>query len=209
MVVPPQGRQAVLEQLHEGHPGMTRTKALARMYVWWPGLDSNIEQSVQQCVPCQQQQPEQPATPLQPWSWPSRPWVRLHMDFAGPFQGKMILIVIDSHSKWIEAYPTNSATSSTVIQIARTLFAQFGLPETLVTDNGSCFVSEEFETFLTNNGIKHISSAPYHPATNGLAERAVQIVKKGLKKVTAGTMEERLAEVLMAYKTSIFIEQRT
>ncbi len=124
------------------------------------------------------------------------------MDFAGPFQGKMILIVIDSHSKWIEAYPTNSATSSTVIHIAKTLFSQFGLPETLVTDNGPCFVSEEFETFLTNNGIKHISSAPYHPATNGLAERAVQIVKKGLKKVTAGTTEERLAEVLMAYRAT-------
>ena len=92
------------------------------------------------------------------------------MDFAGPFQGKIILIIIDSHSKWIEAFPTNSSTSSTV---TRTLFSQFGLPEVLVTDNayGSCFVSEEFETFLLNNGVKHITSAQYHPATNGLAKK--------------------------------------
>ncbi len=83
----------------EGHPGMTRTKALAKKYVWWPGLDSNIEQSVQKCVPCQHQQPDiKQATPLQLWSWPFKPWVRLHiMDFAGQLQGKMILIVMDSH----------------------------------------------------------------------------------------------------------------
>jgi len=124
------------------------------------------------------------------------------MDFAGPFQGKMILIVIDSHSKWIEAFPTDSSTSSKVIELSRTLFAQFGVPEVLVTDNGSCFVSSEFENFLLKNGIKHITSAPYHPATNGLAERAVQIVKKGLKKEAGGSMVTRLAKVLMAYRTT-------
>jgi len=64
----------------------------------------------------------------------------------------------------------------------------------LVTDNGSCFVSSEFENFLLKNGIKHITSAPYHPATNGLAERAVQIVKKGLKKEVGGSMAMRLAK---------------
>ena len=94
------------------------------------------------------------------------------MDFAGPFQGKMILIVVDSHSKWIEAYPTDSATSSKVIELSRTLF---GIPEVVVTDNGSCFVSEEFETYLSKNGVKHITSAPYHPSTNGLAERVPPI----------------------------------
>lgn len=159
----------------------------------------DIEESVRKCDACQQQQPDRLATPLQPWKWPSRPWVRLHMDFAGPFQGKMILIVIDSHSKWIEAFPTSSATSNTVIQLSRTLFAQFGLPEVIVTDNGACFVSEEFETFMLKNGIKHLTSAPYHPATNGLAERAVQIVKNGLKKETVGNMEERISDGLQNY----------
>ena len=77
---------------------------------------------------------------------------------------------------------------------------QFGLPEVIVTDNGPCFMSEEFETFLVNNSIKHIISSSYHPATNGLAERAVQIVKKGLKNEMAGTIETRLAKkILMAY----------
>lgn len=202
VVIPPQGRPIVLQELHEGHPGMTRMKTLARMYVWWPLIDKDIEQSVLQCHLCQQQQAAPPVTPLQPWKWLSQPWVRLHMDFAGPFEGKMILVVIDSHSKWIKAYPTDSSMSIKVIEMSRTLFSQFGIPEVLVTDNGPCFVSEEFETFLSKNGIKHVTSTPFHPATNGLAERAVQIVKKGLKKEKGGTMASRIAKVLMAYRTT-------
>ncbi len=93
VVVPPQGRNVVLQELHEGHLGMTITKSLARMYVWWPSIDKDIEQSVQECIHYQQQYPDSPCVPLQPWKWPSRPWVRLHMDFAGPFEGKMILVV--------------------------------------------------------------------------------------------------------------------
>ena len=116
VVVPPQGREAVLHQLHEGHPGMTKMKALARAFVRWPNVDVEIEKSVSLCHSCQEQQSSPPTAPLQPWTWPSRPWSRLHMDFAGPFQGKMILIIIDSHSRWIEAFPTDSATSSTVIK---------------------------------------------------------------------------------------------
>ena len=69
-------------------------------------------------------------------------------------------------------------------------------------DNGPCFVSKEFETFLSKNCIKHVTSAPFHPATNGLAEHAVQIVKKGLKKEKGGTMASRIAKVLMAYRTT-------
>ena len=67
-------------------------------------------------------------------------------------------------------------------------------PETIVTDNGTCFVSAELEAFLNHNGIKHVTSGPYHPSSNGLAERAVQVVKKGLKKVTKGTMRSRLVK---------------
>ena len=104
------------------------------------------------------------------------------MDFVGPVNGKMILIVIDAHSRWIEAYPTESATSSVVIELLQALFSQFGIPKVLVTDNGPCFVSEEYEIFMAKNGVKYITSAPYHPATNGLAERAVQTVKRGLKR---------------------------
>ena len=79
VIIPPKGRSTVLQELHKGHPGMTKMKALARMYVWWPLIDKDIELSVQKCYLCQQQQSAPPVAPLQPWKWPSRPWVRLHM----------------------------------------------------------------------------------------------------------------------------------
>jgi len=200
VVVPCQGHEAILQELHSGHPGICRMRSLARMYVWWPGIDSVIEKTVRSCTECQAVQAAPPLAPLNPWKWPSRPWARLHIDFAGPFQGKTFLVIIDAHSKWIEAMSVGSTSSAAAILELRTLFSRYGIPETLVSDNGTGFTSGEFENFLATNGVKHLKSAPYHPATNGLAERAVQIVKRGLKKVTAGSVEERLARVLFAYR---------
>ena len=197
VVVPSNCREAVLVELHDSHPGMSRMKGLARMYVWWPGIDSDIDTTVRQCNECQTCQATPPQLPLHPWTWPSRPWSRLHLDYAGPVNGKMFLIVIDAHSKWIEAFCTPNATSSAVINELKPLFAQFGIPETI---DGTCFMSVEFEDFLASNGVRHLTSAPYHPASNGLAERAVQIIKKGLKKVTEGTIRTRLAKILFAYR---------
>ena len=158
------------------------------------------KKSVRLCRECQQVQSSPPPAPLYPWRWPTRPWARLHLDFAGPFQGKNILVAIDAHSKWIEAVCTPSMSSSCVIDVLRTLFARFGLPEMIVSGNGTCFVSSEFKQFLRKNGVRHTMSAPYHPASNGLAERAVQIIKRGLNKVTEGTMYTRLAKVLFTYR---------
>ena len=126
VVIPQPGRQAVLSELHEGHPGICRMKSLARMFVWWPGINTDIEKAVRQCAECQQNQSDPAQAPLHPWKWPSRPWTRLHLDFAGPFQGKTILVLIDAHSKWIEASCTPSTSSSAVIEELRTWFAKFG-----------------------------------------------------------------------------------
>ena len=70
----------MLAQLHEGHPGIARMKSLARMYVWWPGINKDIEQAVQKCAECQLHQATPPPAPLHPWVWPKRPWARLHLD---------------------------------------------------------------------------------------------------------------------------------
>ena len=114
----------------------------------------------------------------------------------------MFLIIVDACSKWIEAIPTSSATSATTIEILKSTFARFGLPDLVVSDNGQCFVSEEFKSFLSSNGIKQLTSAPYRPSSNGLAERAVQIVKRGLKKNTSGSLSSRLAKTLLSYRTT-------
>ena len=72
----------------------------------------------------------------------------------------MFLVIVDAHSKWIESFPTKNATSTVVIDCLRSVFARFGVPNTVVTDNGTCFVSSEFEAYLKSNGIKHYTSAP-------------------------------------------------
>ena len=112
VVVPEQGREMVLQELHDGHPGVTRMKSLTRMVVWWPGINMDIDQYVRTC---QVNQLSPPATPMQPWKWPTWPWARLHLDYSGPFLGKMFLILIDAHSKWIEAFCVASATSATTM----------------------------------------------------------------------------------------------
>lgn len=126
---------------------MVRTKCLAHMYVWWPGMNGDIDCLVQQCWSCQKTQTQLPETPLHSWSWPSRPWARLHLDYTGPVEEKMVLVMVDTHSKWIEAIHTSIATSEKVIEACHERLSQFGLPETIVTDNGTCFVSSEFEAF--------------------------------------------------------------
>jgi len=134
VVVPQEGQEAVLVQLQEGHPRITRMKSLARMYVWWSGISKYFKVTVQGCVECQINQATPPVAPLHPWSWLTQPWARLQWDFAGPVQGKMFLILVDAHSKWIEAFCTPNATSQAAIEELKTTFAKFGLPERIVTD---------------------------------------------------------------------------
>ena len=87
VVVPPQGQVTVLEELHKTHLGSSKMKALARSYIWWPKMDQEIEDLVKRCRVCQESRFSPPAAPLHPWQWPSQPWSRLHLDFAGPYMG--------------------------------------------------------------------------------------------------------------------------
>ena len=123
MIILPPLRQQVLEELHEGHPGMTRMKALARSYVWWPQLDEDIERHVGACVSCQGTRPSPPVAPLQVSDSPQNPWQRQRADYAGPVEGRYILVVIDAHSKWIEAAVTHLQTASATVNAMRRQFA--------------------------------------------------------------------------------------
>ena len=202
VIVPPVGRTKIKEELHIGHPGASRMKSLARSFVWWPGMDQEIEDAVKQCDQCQRTGHLPAVAPLQPWEWPQRPWIRLHLDYAGPFLGRMFLILVDAHSKWIEVHPVTTATSTITIEHLRMIFATHGLPEMLVTDNGSVFTSSEFKDFTKRNGIRHVTSAPYHPASNGLAERAVQTFKENLRRTSEGTLETRISRFLFTYRNT-------
>ena len=180
VIIPPSYQELILEELHSDHPGITRMKSVARSHVWWPGIESKIERVVNSCIACQFVGSSPPKSPLNPWLWPSRPWSRIHIDFAGPLYGRMYLVVIDAHSKWPEVFSMSSTTTEHTIDALRQLFSRYGLPDQLVSDNGPQFTSKEFAMFLKQNGVKHTLTAPYHPVSNGLAERFVRTLKRGI-----------------------------
>ena len=94
-------------------------KSLARLHVWWPNLDSDIEQTVRDCSDCQANRCRAPLNVSNPWIWPTRPWQRVHVDFAGPFNGGMFLIVVDAKSKWMEVIQMSSTSASATIRALR------------------------------------------------------------------------------------------
>ena len=203
VVIPdnPNMKERILEELHSTHPGIVKMKALARSYVWWPRIDNQLEQQVKSCPSCQQSQHSPAASPIHPWEFPDKPWSRIHCDYA-TIGEENILIIVDAHSKWIEATRVKRATATATVTALRRVFATHGIPETVVTDNGTQFVSEEFATFMTKNGICHIQTAPKHPSSNGLAERAVQTVKAGMKKGTDPDFEKKLQKFLLTYRVT-------
>ncbi|XP_060549063.1 uncharacterized protein K02A2.6-like, partial [Pantherophis guttatus] len=132
VLIPSTLQRWTLETLHKGHPGIVRMKALARSYVWWPSLDRDIEQWVSRCDPCQEVRPAPLQSEVAKWETPSNPWSRIHIDFAGPMQGRHLLIVVDTFSKWLEVVPMASTTTEATIRALRRLFATHGLPDVLV-----------------------------------------------------------------------------
>ena len=200
IIVPKQGREQLLSLMHDGHPGISKMKGLARSYVWWPYIYADIEAQVKQCNQCQSSHSSPPIVPMHPWEWPEHPWERIHIDYTGPFMGRMFLLVIDTHSRWMEVETVNTASTQNTIEHLHSMFSRFGLPQVMVTDNGTCFTSYEFKEFARLNHICHLTTAPYHPSSNGLAERAVQTFKLGMKKQTNGTIQTKLSRFLFHYR---------
>ena len=121
--IPVPGRECLLENVHECHPGIVHMKALARSYMWWPGLDRDIELKVRSCQTCQEHSKLPVSANLHPWEWQGKAWYRLHIDYMGPFEGKMILVIVDAYSKYIDAHVMTSATTAATILRLRQTFS--------------------------------------------------------------------------------------
>ena len=108
---------------------------------------------------------------------------------------------MDALSKWMEVKSVSAATSTQTVEHLRNIFATHGLPEMLVTENGSVFTSFEFQDFTKRNGIRHVTSAPYHPASNGLTERMVQTFKEHIR-MKDGSVDTRISRFMFQYCTT-------
>ncbi|XP_060880783.1 uncharacterized protein K02A2.6-like [Metopolophium dirhodum] len=183
LIIPPKYREQLLQELHSTHMGTVKMKALARSYIWWPGIDLEIERITKECKDCLIHSENPPRSVLHNWPWPEGPPQRLHLDFLGPVRGMMFIVILDAYSKWVFVRRMLNITSNSTIMVLREYFATWGIPAKLVSDNGPSLCSVEFERFLKNYGVFHIKTAPYNPSTNGAAENMVRTFKNYLKKV--------------------------
>ena len=200
IAIPEKLRAPVLKQLHAGHPGMQRMKSIARSYVYWPNIDAEIEDFVRKCSRCAAAAKAPVKTTLSSWPIPAQPWTRLHLDYAGPIRGKFFLVIVDAHSKWPEIFAVNNSTASTTVSKLREIIARFGCPVSVVTDNGTQFDSELFAKFCRELGIEHIKTPPFHPQSNGQAERFVDTLKRALLKIGGEDIDAALQVFLQTYR---------
>ena len=107
-------------------------------------MDQNIETYVGAREICAEHHNMLAKAPVNPWEFPVSCWSRIHVDYLGLMDGEMVLVTVDSLSKWIEADVVSWCTAQTTIRKLRHLFAAQGLPDILVFDNGPCFTSSEF-----------------------------------------------------------------
>ncbi|EYC29726.1 hypothetical protein Y032_0006g3147 [Ancylostoma ceylanicum] len=186
----------VLASLHKAHPGQTRMKMLARSYVYWPSVEADIESLVRNCTTCAMVAKNLVKAELHSWPKPTAPWTPIHADFAGPLDGKYYLVIVDAFSKWPKIVQMNCISTSATIAVMKKIFAQFGNPQTLVTDNGTQFTSASFQRFCHSCGITHVRSPQFHPQSNGQAERFVDAFKRGLAKLKG---EQPTADALQTF----------
>ena len=181
IVIPSAMRLDVLDKIHEGHQGITKCRARAKTAVWWPGLSREIQDMVSNCRVCLKYQ-ECKTEPLIPTPLPERPWQMVATDLF-ELPKETYLLIIDYFSKYVEvANISKSQTSKEVITKLKDVFSRHGIPEQIRSDNGPQYASADFAQFVKDWGIKHVTSSPKFPSSNGEVERGVKTVKSLLKK---------------------------
>ena len=168
------------------------------MSTWWPNMSRDVAQFVTHCDTCSRIRFR--GTPSTD-TWPdSQPWERVHVDWAQhPAYGN-ILIVVDSCSSWIEAIPCTDRSTTTVQRCLLEIFSRFGIPRTLVSDNGPEFVA--LRQWLSRMNCKKLETPSYKPSSNGTAERAVQTIKRAIAGYTPamGSRECYLLRILFNHR---------
>ncbi|KII67988.1 Transposon Ty3-G Gag-Pol polyprotein [Thelohanellus kitauei] len=210
IIMPASLQKNVPEKLHEGHLGISKCKALARYHVWWSGIDEDIQKIVLECSLCQlEKRKNSPKVPVIEWEKTNFALQRVHIDFAGPIGGKILLVLVDHFTRWPEVAVINASQASDTVEKLKEIFARIGLPQTIVSDNGPQFISDCFNNFTRSNNIKHIKSPPFHPATNGLAERFIQTLKVCIGKEPYSEIHRKISEFLFSYPNAPHQETRS
>ena len=205
IVVPHKLQQRVVKLAHTGHQGIEKTKRLLRTFVWFPYMDKAAENEVKCCKKCQVNINTQRLEPLSMSKMPSMPWEELCCDFYGPLKnGKYLFVLIDDHSRYPIAKFVSSTASKQVTPILEEIFATFGVPKRLKSDNGPPFNGREFKSFTESHGVEHHRVTPLWPRANGLCERFMRNIGKVLRSTTVdgSKFEVELLNFLKDYRAT-------
>lgn len=148
VVIPPSLQSTVLETLHQGHPGVVRSKLLPREFVWWPSLAEDISSMASNCS-VRALVNFKPDKVFIPWPKSTYPFERVHIDFYEK-RSLSYFILCDSYSKWLHVSYMPNTRAQTVISELMSIFAQFGLPNCLVSDNGPPLILLNMPNFVLN-----------------------------------------------------------
>ncbi|XP_052177535.1 uncharacterized protein LOC127791591 [Diospyros lotus] len=209
--------QTVLEEIHAGHCGnhagaLSLAQKALRQGFYWPMMKQDAINLVKKCDKCQwfANIPRAPPAYLQQMnsSWPFAVW---GMDLIGPLPTargncKHVIVVVDYFTKWAEAKELAEISSSKVQKFVwNNIICRFGVPQQIVTDNGTQFTSEQFIQFCESLGIQKSFTAVDHPQANGQVEAVNKIIKHALKmklEDRKGAWADELQTVLWAYRTT-------
>ena len=194
--VPAALRKHFLEELHVSHSGISKTKALARQHFFWPGLSKEIELQVGNCEACRLHRPSL-AEVKQEYAEAEYPMQAVSVDLFDN-AGADWIVMVDRFSNYIWTKRLTSTTTASVTNVLHSWFLDYGFPSTLISDNGPQFRSD-FGDFCAKHSIKHTTSSPYNPRSNGLAEGAVKAAKSLLKK----------SDSALSYREALFALRNT
>ena len=198
VVVPSSIRADMLKRIHEGHIGIEKSKARAREVVYWPRMNAEIEDYISKCSVCLQHRSRQQKESLISHDIPMGPWEKVGSDLFHCL-GQNYLLLVDYYSNFPEICLLKDTHSSTVITHMKSIFARYGIPKTIVSDNGPQYSSFQFQQFCKIFDISHDPSSPEHAKANGLAENTVKTVKNLLKKASKSQEDPYIA--LLAYRS--------
>ena len=204
IVVPENLHQTVIDLAHEGHQGIEKTKSLLREKVWFPGINSEVEKKVKSCLACQATTIETKREPLNMSPLPKEPWQQISADFKELSDGGYLLVLYDDYSRYpiVEFIP--SVSEPVVIPRLHKIFAEFGVPAQVRTDNGPPFNGKEFKSFAKSSGFEHRKITPKWPQANGEVERFMRTIKKTIEAaiVEHRPWEHELHDMLRNYRAT-------
>lgn len=210
--------QKILRENHDipiaGHLGATRMYNRIREQYYWKNMRSEIENYVNNCASCQTNKALRKINraPMQITSTSTSPFERLSLDIVGPLPEsgtaklKYILTLQDDLTKYSVAYPIRSTTAEETSDCLIHFISLFGIPKTILTDQGTNFTAEMFKETCKFLKIKQLWSSPYHPQTQGALERSHSTLKEYLKSYISENQDDwpkYVYTAMLSYNTAI------